>query len=310
MSSAIRHRDPYITAIGVESSHDHWPPLPVQDGMELVDCDSSSPDSEGEGPYVLISASDALLEFENDITPHIASWLVLRQPSDVIAELSELVRSIHEGMQNGLVPTTTWPNMATASGNISSGTDQKVQVRPDKPTGTVGSLSCQPIREPRHRRGFSFLPGDDSVDRIVSNAAGDQALNSETSFFRPLARQDPRHSNYDESGESSKDESSGVMPGDAKLRQELSVVPSSSRSAISRNPLRDRSGNSFLTSITSSSGRISSRPRKESLSSIAENSGLRVGSNRLGISQLAVAAARAAKKGTVERAASHRESSS
>ena len=310
MSSARRHRDPYITATGAESSHDHWPPLSVEHGMEVIDCDSSSPDSEGERPQVLTSVSDAILDFEDDITPYIASQLALRQPSDVIAELSELVRSIHEGMQIWLVPTNTRPKMAMASGYSSSETNRNLQVRPDKPIGISGSLSCQPIREPRHRRGFSFLPGDDSVDRIVSNASGDQALNPGKSFFRPLARRDTKHTKYDESSDSSKDGLSGVMPGESKSQQELSVISSSAGSGVPRNPQRDRPGNSFLTTIITGSGRSSSRPHRGSLSSIAENSGLRVRFNRPGNSQLAVAAARAAKNGTVERGASHRESSS
>lgn len=310
MSSASRHRDPYITAIVAESSHDHWLPLPVQHGIELIDCDSSGPDSEGERPRVLMSASDAILDFENEITPHIASQLALRQPSDVIAKLSELVRSIQERVQNGLISTTTRPKMVMASEDISSKTNKKLQIRPDKPNGISPSLLSQPIREPRHRRGFSFLPGDDSVDRTVSNAFGDQALNSETSFFRPLTRRDTKHSEHDESSESSKDELSSIMPGDWISQRELPIVSSSDRSGVLRNSQRDRSGNSFFTTITTSSGRSSSRPNRGSLSSISENSRLRVISDRLGNSQLAFAAARAAKNGTVEKGPFHSESSS
>lgn len=317
MSSASRHREPCTIAVGIESSHDQWPPLHLQRGMELNDCDQSSPESEGEGPGVLMSASDAFLGLENDVISRIAGWLALRlncQPSDVIAEVSELIRSTQDRMQNGLVPITSGTarrNTPNASGIIFSETNQTLRGRPDKLIGTNGSLSCQPIREPRHRRGFSFLPGDDCAGRIVSNV-GDQALDSETSFSRPLAWQDTKHSENGESSESSKDELSGVMAGGSKSQQGLttSVVSSTAGSDVSRNPQRDGSGNSFHTAMINSSGRSSSRSHRVSLCSNVENNSLRVDSSRPRNSHLAVAAARAAKNGIVDKGAFCRESSS
>ena len=283
MSSASRHREPCTIAVGVESSHDQWPPLPLQHSLELNDYDPSSPDSEGEGPRVLMSASDAFLSIENDVTSRIAGWLALRlicQPSDVIAEVSELIRSTRQEMQDGLAPITsgtTRPNTPNASGIIVSETNQTQLYRTDKLIGKNGSLSSQPIREPRHRRGFSFLPGDDSADRIVSSV-GDQALDSEMSVSRPLAWQDTKHNEHGESSESSKDELSGVMARDSRSQLGLtkSVVSSTAGSGFLRIPQRDGSGNSFLTAMISSSGRSSSRSDRVSLSSNAENNGLRV----------------------------------
>ena len=264
-----------------------------------------------------MSASDAFLGLENDVTSRIAGWLALRlkhQPSDFISELSEFVRSNQEGMQNGLAPITSCsirPNMPSAYGKLSLGRNQRLQGRPDKLIPTNGPLSYQPIRASRECRGFSLLPGDDSANRTISNAFRDRALDSATSFFRPLAWQDRKHREHGELSKSSKDKLSGVMAADSKSQQGLTKsIPSlTARSGVSRNSQRDGSGNSVLTAITSSSGRSSSLSHRGSLSSNAENNGLRVCSSRSGNSRLAVAAARAANA-TVDRGASYRESRS
>lgn len=318
MSSAIRPRGPCTIATGVESSHEQWPPLPLQHDIELNDCDLSSSDSEGRGPRGLMSASDAFLGLENDVTSRIAGWLALRlhcQPSDVIAEVSELIHSTQEGIQNGLASITggtTRPNTPNASGIILSETNRTLLGHPDKLIRSNGSPSCQPISEPRHRRGFSFLPGDDSAERMVSNV-GDQALDSETSFPCPLAWQETKHSELDKSSQSTEDESSGLMAGDSKSRQELttSVVSSTAGPGFSISPRRDGSGNSFLTAMISNSGRSSSRSYRVSPCSNVEKNSLRGDSSRPRNSHLAVAAARAAKNGTaVYKGAPYSESSS
>lgn len=175
MSSAHKYRGPITAAIDVESSRDHGPPSPLQYGVELIECDASSADSEGEvsGP-------------EDNIASRLAGWLALRpkcQPGDISVELSELLRSTQKGLPEDLARSTIGslgPTMPTASGEVVS--PGKIRLLPgpsNKLIGTSGSLSFQSIRALGHRRGFSFLPGDDSANPISSNSFGGRDPDSE-----------------------------------------------------------------------------------------------------------------------------------
>lgn len=308
MSSAHKYRGPITAAIGVESSRDHWPPSPLQYGTELIECDASSADSEGE-----------VSGLEDNIASRLAGWLALRlkcQPGDISVELSELLRSTQKGLSKDLAPRnigSLGPTMPTASGEVVLPGKTRLLPGPsNKLIGTSGSLSFQSIRALGHRRGFSFLPGDDSANPISSNSFGGRDPGSEISLIRPLAWQDTKQKERGGSGESAKGELSGGWAVGLRSQQELikSDVPSTARSDVSKNLQRDGSGKSILTTIISSSSRSSSLSHRGSLNNVAGTDGLREGSIRSGNSHLAIAAARAAKIGTVNGRAFQRQSSS
>lgn len=260
MSSARIYHGPSTAAIGVETSR-HCPISPLQHGMEFIECDASSADSEGERHQAPNSASNAASGLEDDIASRLAAWLALRlkcQPGDIFSELSELLRSTQKESQKGLARSATstfLKNMPTASG--------KIQILPDrsnKMIGTSGSASCRSIRAFGHRRGFSFLPGDDSTNPISSNVFRGQDMDSDKKFIRPLAWQDTKQSEHGGIGELEKTEWSGEMAVGSRSQQQLlgSVVSPTAGSDVSGNPQQDGSARRVLTTIISSSSRSSS----------------------------------------------------
>lgn len=276
--------------------------------MELIGCGASSADIEREWHSVSISASDTGLSFEDDFASRLTGRLALRlkcQPGDIISELSELLRSTQTELQRGLTPSTIGtlrPNMPTASGKVLS--FDKSQVLPDRSNkliGTNGSLSFQSTRTLGHHRGFSFLPGDDSTDTLSSSAFRGQDIDSEENPIRPLALQDTKQGEHDESGKSAKDGLSGetVVVSSLQKRFAKSVASSTAKSGVSRNQQRDGSGKNVLTTIISSSSRSSSPTPRTSRNSSAEKDSLREGNSCPRNTQLAVAAARAAKNGSI-----------
>ena len=287
--------------------------------MELIDCGASSADSEREGHSVLISASNTCSNFEDGFASRLAGWFALRlkcQPSDVISELSELIRSTQNEWPKVLVPRTIGtlrPNMPTAPGKVLSlGTTQILPDRSSKLIGTNGRQSFQSIRTLGHRRGFSFLPGDDSADPTSSNAIGSQDMDSESNFIHPTAWQDTKQSEHGGSGKSTKDELSGGIAVDSRSQQRLfkSILSSTAESDVSSNPQRDGSGKSALATIVTNSSRSSSLSYRGSLINIVGTNSLQEDSIRPVNNHLAVAAARAAKNGMVNGGAFHKQSSS
>lgn len=303
MSSARKYRQPSAATIGVESSRAYWPSSPLQHGMELIDCDAFSAESNGEGHRLLISASDAFWGLEDDIASHLA-WFTLRlkcQPGDIISVLSELLRSTQKGLQSGLTPSTSGtlhPIIPTASGKVvSPGKGQILSGGSKKLIGSNRSLSIQSIRALGHRRGFSFFPGDDSTNPILFNTVGGQYTDCETISIRPLDWQDTKQGEHNGSGASAKGGLSGGMAVGSRSQQPLakSIVSLTAGSDVSRSPQPHGSGKSDLTTIIDGSSRSSSLSQRDSLNSNVENDTLRECFIRRGNSHLAVAAARAAR---------------
>lgn len=319
MSSARRYHGPSTAAMEVGSKPDYWPPSPGQNGMELIDCDASNAGIEGEGHSVLISASNTFASLEDNLASRLAGWLALHlkcQPEDIFSELSDLVRSTRKELQKSSASSTIGtlrPNMPTASGTVTSlGRNKILPDRSNKLIGANGSVSFQSVRAIGHRRGFSFLPGDDSANPLSSNAFGSQDADYESSFVHPVAWQYTKQSEDGKSDKLTKTKLSSGMAVDSRSQQQLikSVVSSTAGSDTSRDPQRDGSGKSVLTTIISSSSRSSSLSHRRSLNNLVGIDSLRQGSIRPGNSHLAVAAARAAKNGTVNGRAFHRQSSS
>lgn len=303
MSSARKYRQPSAATIGVESSRAYWPSSPLQHGMELIDCDAFSAESNGEGHRLLISASDAFWGLEDDIASHLA-WFTLRlkcQPGDIISVLSELLRSTQKGLQSGLTPSTSGtlhPIIPTASGKVvSPGKGQILSGGSKKLIGSNRSLSIQSIRALGHRRGFSFFPGDDSTNPILFNTVGGQYTDCETISIRPLDWQDTKQGEHNGSGASAKGGLSSGMAVGSRSQQPLakSIVSLTAGSDVSRSPQPHGSGKSDLTTIIDGSSRSSSLSQRESLNSNVENDTVRKCFIRRGNSHLAVAAARAAR---------------
>ena len=225
MSQARKYRAPSTVNIGVGSIHDHWPPSPLHHGIELVNCGAKS---EGEGHRVLVSALDADSSLENDIASRLSVWLALRlqcQPHEIVSEMSELLRSTQKEVQKDLAPSTIGilrPSMPKTSGQIlSSGKNQILQGQSNELIETRGSISPESIRDIGHRRGFSFMPGDDSAKPILSNAFGGQNVDSETISIRPLAWHETKQSRFDGSGESAQNDLSGGMAIGSNSQQRL-----------------------------------------------------------------------------------------
>lgn len=177
--SASRRCEPSTAAIGVETSRDHWTASLLQNHMEHIDCDAFRPESEGEGLRVLVPALDALLVLEDDIASRLTccfAWRLEWLPDDIISEVSELVRSTRSELQVDLAPSgigTLRPSMPIVSGQFNTlYEDHMLLGRSNKLIETDDLLSFESIHTTGHRRGFSFLPGDDSISPAVSRVSG------------------------------------------------------------------------------------------------------------------------------------------
>ena len=253
---------------------------------------------------VLVSALDALSCLGDDIASRLV-WLTFRlncQPGNVISDLSKLLRSTQNGLGQGLVPSsisTSSQSMPTASGEIrSSRKDQTLPRRPNKLIGTTGSHSIRPLG---HRRGFSFLPGDDPANPISFTISGCQDTDFETNRFHALVSPGEKQSEISGSGGAAREELGAGMAVISKSKQLLSKSVMSSKirpSALKISQLHGL-GRSILTAITSSSSPSSSVLHNGPLKSIVDNESLREDSIRRGNGRLAVAAARAAEPGAV-----------
>ena len=281
-----------------EPSCDHWQPL---------DCDGPRAEGKGGRHRVLTSASDAFSGLEEDIATHLA-WLALRlrcQPGDIIFQLSELLRSTQKELQKGLPPSTISTlraDMPTDSGKMDHSERSRIPpYRSNKLMETNSSPSFPSARVLSHYSGFSFLPGHDSINSIGSNAFTGQAVEPETKYSRPLAWQDTKQIEYDSSDELVEKDSSGAMAAGLRLQQRLIEVVESptARLGVLRNPRRDGLGKPLPTVIVDSYKRSPSRSQRRSTNSNSEIGSLREDPIRDGNTRLAVAAARAAKKGAV-----------
>ena len=90
--------------IEFESSHDHWPFPPFQYDRALLDCGSSSVESNDNLRRVLVSALSCL---GDDVASRLV-WLTFRlncQPGEVISELSKLLRSTQDRLGQGPRPS-------------------------------------------------------------------------------------------------------------------------------------------------------------------------------------------------------------
>ena len=267
-----------------------------------------------------MSASDAYSGLEDDIASRLSVWLAFRlqcQPGDIVSEMSALLRSSQQEFQKDLAQSTIGslrPNMPTpkTSGTSASlAENQTLQGQSKELIGAKGA-SFQSSRALGHRRGFSFLPGDDSAKPILSNAFGGQDNDLETNSVRPPAWQGTKQKRIDESGDSAQDKLSGGIAVGSRSQQPLRkpIVSSTAGLGVSRGPQREGSGNSVRTTTISSSSRSPSLSHTGSLNSNAENDRLWEGSGRPGNGHLAVAAARAARNGATNRQNFHGQSSS
>ena len=286
--------------LNFESSHDHWPLPPEQHDRELLDCEVSSVESDDEVRRVLVSALDAFSDLGDDIASRLV-WLTFRlncQPCDVISELSKLLRSTQHELGQGPVSSaikTFRQNMPTASEELtSSQKDQMLTGRPNKLIGTTGSHSIRPLG---HRRGFSFLPGDDAANPISCKISGCLDTDFEMSSFHTLVSPGEKQSENYSSGGGAKEELIAKTAVISKSKQLLSksVMSPTVRPRALKNPQLDGLGRSILNAIVSSSSRNSSVSHKGPLNSNIDNESLREDSIRRGNGRLAVAAARAAK---------------
>ena len=253
---------------------------------------------------MLVSTSDAFSGLGDDIASRLV-WFTFRlscQPGDVISELSKLLRSTQNVLGQGPVPSsisTFRQNMPTASEEVnSSQKDQMLPRRPNKLKGTTGSHSIRPLG---HRRGFSFLPGDDTANPISCKISGCQDMDFETNSFHTLASPGEKQSENSGSGGAAKEELGARMAVISKSKQLLSksVMSPTVRPRALKNPQLDGLGRSILNAIVSSSSRSSSVSHKGPLNSTVDSQSLREDSIRRGNGRLAVAAARAAKPGAV-----------
>ena len=303
--SAHRHREVHTAAIGIESSHDHWPSSPPLHGMELIDGNVSSAERKSVENRMLMSAFDVFSGLDDDVALRLASPTRLKcQSGDIVSELSEPLQRTRKNIQKSLALNgigTLRPDIPIASGKIVTLTKARLQSQSNKLIGKHHSLSFESTRAPGHRRGFSFLPGDDSTDTLSSSAFRGQDIDSEENLIRPLALQDAKQGEHDESGKSAKDGLSGetVVVSSLQKRFAKSVASSTAKSGVSRNQQRDGSGKNVLTTIISSSSRSSSPTPRTSLNSSAEKDSLREGNSCPRNTQLAIAAARAAKNGSI-----------
>lgn len=318
--SAHRHRGVRTRIIGTESSHDHWLSSPPLHGMELIDGNVSSAESESVENRMLMSASDAFLGLDDDVASCLAGSMRLKcQQGDTVSELSEPLQRTRKEIQKSLALNsigTLRPDIPIASGKIVTLGKEKIprlQSQSNKLIGKNDSLSLGSTRALGHRRGFSFLPGDDSANPTSCNAFGSQDMDSESNFIHPMALQDTKQSEHGGSGKSTKDELSGGMAVDSRSQQQLikSILSSTAGSDSSRNPQRDGSEKSArTTTIITNTSRSSSLSYRGSLINMFGTNGLQEASIRPGNSHLAVAAARAAKNGMVNGRAFHKQSSS
>lgn len=318
MLSARRYREPRTTGSDGGPIRSHWSPMPLQNEVEPGHFNASCSESQGDGNRVLMPASNAFSGLRDVIASRLAVWFASRlkcQPDDIISELSDFLRSVHKQFREDSASSdisTLQPKTPTAFRNvIGLGRDQILQCWSKELLGTNDSQSSQPIHALGHRRGFSFLPGDDSADPLSSNDYIATDNDSEPKLIRPLAWQDAELGKRDECRRSPKDESFVATAIDLRSQEQLtkSVVSSTTKLGFSRNPQHNLSGKRTITSTTSSSSR-SSLLSRGSLNSNAEKHGLREDSSRPASSHLAVAAARAAKNGLTKGRIIHRQSSS
>ena len=287
-----------------ESSHDHWPFPHFQCDRALLDCGSSSIESNDDVRRVLVSALDILSCHGDDIASRLF-WLTFQlncQPDDVISEFSKLLRSTQNRLRQDPVSSsinTSSQNMPTASEETnSSRKDQLLPRRPNKIIGTTGSQSIRPLG---HRRGFSFLPGDDVANPISCTISGCQDTDFVIYSFHTLVSPGEKQSENSGSGGAVKEELGTRMAVISKSKQLLSksVMSPSVRPRALKNPQLDGLGRSILTAIVSSSSRSSSVSHNEPLNSTVDSESLREQSIRREKGRLAVAAARAAEPGVV-----------
>ncbi len=308
MPSTHRHRGVRTAAIGIESSHDHWLSSPSLHGMELIGGDVSSAESESVENRMLMSASDAFPGLDDDVDSRLASSVRLKcKEGDIVSELSEPLQRTKKEIQKSLVLNsigTLRPDIPIASGKIVTLGKEKIprlQSQSNKLIEKNDFLSFESTRALGHRRGFSFLPGDDSTDTLSSSAFRGRDIDSEENPIRPLALQDTKQGEHDESGKSAKDGLSDetVVVSSLQKRFAKSVASSTAKFGVSRNQQRDGSGKNVLTTIISSSSRSSSPTPRTSRNSSAEKDSLREGNSCPRNNRLAVAAARAAKNGSI-----------
>ena len=213
--------------------------------------------------------------------------------SEVTETLGAFPNRLTQLGDNAALPNTLASSLSDSVAAIDSQKDSIQECQTNNIRKNFNVTSMTRWRQD-HRRGFSFLPGDDSVKTM--SPRGHKDIESGERVSTPLPGYRNEESGCDGVDETSKDISAPRLAPSSKPYQRLmkSVVVPAVQTATTR-VQRDDTSKNVLTTIRGSSGRTSTSSRRDSVGSNIETSSLRESRKLSGNNYFAIAAARAAK---------------
>jgi len=232
-----------------------------------------------------------------------------QRPDEASSKIKVLsIRSSIPARTHTTTNNATEPRLATTFGDISRAAKPQSGAQASRNKDSLQQAAAASKRG--HRRGFSFVPGDDSADPVLSKETPNRNNGFQERTTTPLASVEGDAKTSDRSHESLRTGSNSTLAVGSRPYQYL---PEAFRSVsdLGESPKLSEhygSGKSVLTAFKGSSSGSPSLSYRGSMSSIVDSGAVKENGKQRGNSHYAIAAARAAKNVSLDVKATQRQS--